>query len=89
MNARKQRIESEAAWQMLSQAKDVYVVNGRKINHWQPNEINKEAILAKAIGRSGNLRAPTLKVGDTYIIGFDKTLYEKEIRDWRLESGNL
>jgi len=74
---------------MLSQAKDVYVVNGRKINHWQPNEINKEAILAKAIGRSGNLRAPTLKVGDTYIIGFDKTLYEKEIRDWRLESGNL
>lgn len=66
---------------MLSQAKDVYIVNGRKINHWQPDESNKEAILAKAIGRSGNLRAPTIKVGDAYIVGFDEGLYEKEIRD--------
>ncbi len=81
MNARKQRIGAEEAWQMLSQAKDVYVVNGRKIQHWQPDETNKEAILAKAIGRSGNLRAPTIKVGNTYIIGFDEALCEKEIRD--------
>lgn len=64
---------------MLSQAKDVYVVNGRKIQHWQPDESNKEAILAKAIGRSGSLRAPTIKVGDTYIIGFDETLYDEKL----------
>ncbi len=62
---------------MLSQAKDVYIVNGRKINHWQPDESNKEDILAKAIGRSGNLRAPTIKVGDTTIIGFNEALYEE------------
>ena len=77
MNARKQRIGAEEAWQMLSQAKEVYVVNGRKIQHWQPDETNKEAILAKAIGRSGNLRAPTIKVGDSYIIGFNEALYEE------------
>ncbi|HFE66534.1 MAG TPA: hypothetical protein ENJ93_04650 [Chloroflexi bacterium] len=77
MNARKQRIGAEEAWQMLSQAKEVYVVNGRKIQHWQPDETNKEAILAKAIGRSGNLRAPTIKIGDSYIVGFNEALYEE------------
>ncbi len=77
MKARKRRIGAEEAWQMLSQAKDVYVVNGRKIQHWQPDESNKADILAKAIGRSGNLRAPTIKVGDAYIVGFNEALYEE------------
>ena len=62
---------------MLAQAKEVYVVNGRKIQHWQPDESNKEAILAKAIGRSGNLRAPTIKIGDATIVGFNEALYEE------------
>ena len=53
------------------------MVNGRKIQHWQPDETNKEAILAKAIGRSGNLRAPTIKIGDSYIVGFNEALYEE------------
>jgi len=77
VNARKQRIGAEEAWQMLAQAKEVYVVNGRKIQHWQPDESNKEAILAKAIGRSGNLRAPTIKIGDATIVGFNEALYEE------------
>ena len=55
----------------------MYVVNGRKIQHWQPDKSNKEAILAKAIGRSGNLRAPTIKVGNTAIVGFNEALYEE------------
>ena len=64
---------------MLSQARDVYIVNGRKIRHWQPDESNKEDVLAKSIGRSGNLRAPTIKAGDAYIIGFDEALYEETL----------
>ncbi len=64
---------------MLSQAQEVIIVNGRKIQQWPPDESNKEAIMAKAIGRSGSLRAPTIKVGDTYIIGFDETLYDEKL----------
>ncbi len=55
----------------------IYVINGRKILDLPPTEENKEAILAKAIGRSGNLRAPTIQVGNQFIIGFNEELYKK------------
>ena len=77
MNARKERIEAEEAWALFADAKIVYVINGRKINEWTPTAENKEAILAKAIGRSGNLRAPTLKINDTFVVGFNNELYTK------------
>ena len=28
------------------------------------------------MGRSGNLRAPTLQVGDTFFVGFNALLYD-------------
>ncbi len=77
MNARKERIEAEEAWELFANAEIVYVINGRKINEWAPTEENKEAILTKAIGRSGNLRAPTLKINDTFVVGFNNELYTK------------
>ena len=38
----------------------------------------KQAILTQAMGPSGNLRAPTYRVKDRFIIGFNAELYE----DW-------
>jgi hypothetical protein len=34
-----------------------------------------EELAALVIGPSGNLRAPTLQVGDTLLVGFDDELY--------------
>jgi hypothetical protein len=31
------------------------------------------------MGPSGNLRAPTLQIGDRFIIGFNAEMYEKEL----------
>lgn len=60
---------------MFADAQMVYVINGRKINEWKPTAENKEDILAKAIGRSGNLRAPTIKVDHVFVVGFNEELY--------------
>jgi hypothetical protein len=38
----------------------------------------KEAIMKQAMGPSGNLRAPTYRAGNDYVIGFYALLYE----DW-------
>ncbi|NIQ96108.1 MAG: hypothetical protein GWN87_19330, partial [Desulfuromonadales bacterium] len=40
----------------------------------------REAVLKKAMGPSGNLRAPTYKVGDDYIIGFNDELYKQWVK---------
>lgn len=35
------------------------------------------AVLAAALGPSGNLRAPTLRLGTTYVVGFDEALWRR------------
>ena len=80
INAHKEKIGAEAAWALLKSASVIYVVNGRKVSQWQPSTKNKAAILGQAIGRSGNLRAPTIRHGDTFIIGYDEALYQKIIQ---------
>lgn len=55
----------------------IYVVNGRNILTLPPTAANKEAILDKAIGRSGSLRAPTIQVGDQFVVGFNQELYTR------------
>lgn len=49
---------------------------GKKTVDWQPTEANKEAILKAAMGPSGNLRAPTLRLEDRIVVGFHEELYK-------------
>ena len=72
-------MEADAAWEKLLQARQIFTAKGRKIQSWNPQTDDKAAILADAIGRSGNLRAPTLQIGDTILIGFNADLYAKHM----------
>ena len=40
-----------------------------------PDEENREEILKAAMGRSGNLRAPTIRIGDRLLIGYNDDMY--------------
>ncbi len=42
---------------------------------WTPASDAKEDILGDVMGRSGNLRAPALRVGDTFLVGFNAEMY--------------
>ena len=42
---------------------------------FDPSKDSKEAILAQALGRTGNLRAPALLIGDRLFVGFSDSLY--------------
>lgn len=33
--------------------------------------------MQEVLGRSGNLRAPTLQVGKTYYVGYNETMYKE------------
>ncbi len=50
---------------------------GKKILTWQPSDANKEALLKAAMGPSGNLRAPTLRLKEQIVVGFNEALYEE------------
>jgi hypothetical protein len=83
VDAKKNALGAEAAWQRLAGAAEVHVASGRNIVSYRPHPDNKDDLLSKAVGRSGNLRAPTLLVGEHLLIGYNDALYERFLEKLR------
>jgi len=77
VDAKKQKIDEDQAWEMLSQAPKIFIAQGKKLLEFAPSLDNKEEILKRAMGRSGNLRAPTILLGTSYHVGFSADMYEE------------
>ena len=74
-DARKASLAEEEAWQVLSAAREIIVAKGKKRLVFDPRRDSREAILKETLGRSGTLRAPTLRIGDRLLVGFNDELY--------------
>ena len=75
VDARTIRIDADEAWLLLQQAKSVTVAKGKKVQRFESVAAEKDAILQQVMGPSGNLRAPTYRVKDDFVIGFNADLY--------------
>jgi hypothetical protein len=76
-NAGKTPLTGEAAWQVLAGAKEILVAKGKQFQVFDPRTDAKETILAAVLGRTGNLRAPALRIGDRLLVGFNENLYAR------------
>ncbi|MCG8688058.1 MAG: hypothetical protein MI892_24500 [Desulfobacterales bacterium] len=76
-DARKEKIDADQAWDMVKGQSQVFIGKGKKILEFTPDEANREDILKSAMGRSGNLRAPTVKTGGKVLIGFNEDIYTR------------
>lgn len=63
-------------WERIKTAQSIYVAKGKKVDVFDLAADSQAAILKAVMGRSGNLRAPTLQVGDTFFVGFNALLYD-------------
>jgi hypothetical protein len=72
------RFDAGQAWELLKSAQSVTVAKGKKFQRFDQVANEKAAILQAAMGPSGNLRAPTFRVGREFVIGFNPELYA----DW-------
>jgi len=61
----------------LQGAEKVVVGRGQKVHAYLPDAATKDMIMNEALGRSGNLRAPTLKIGNVYYIGYNEAMYKE------------
>ena len=61
---------------MLSAGNSITTAKGKKVRAFDPGKDDKATILKQAMGPSGNLRAPTLRMGNRFVIGFNPDLYE-------------
>ncbi|MGQ0636182.1 MAG: ArsC family (seleno)protein [Planctomycetaceae bacterium] len=73
INARKDRIGPKEALKLVRTARHLFVAKGKKVVQFDlGKDAPGDAELKKlVIGPSGNLRAPTLRVGDRMFIGFN------------------
>jgi len=67
-------MDSHGLAQSLKDVRRVLVCKGKKLLDLDPSG-DEEKILSTAIGRSGNLRAPSLRHGDLLIVGFSEEAY--------------
>lgn len=75
--ANKEKINSQSAWELLQSASLIRTGKGNKMNEWDPSTDDKEKILKDVIGPSGNLRAPTWRIGNEFVVGFNPELYQE------------
>lgn len=67
------------ALELLKDVDAVYTIKGKKVIH---TDLKKDAPAGKALsdlllGPTGNLRAPTARIGSTLLVGFDPETYRK------------
>lgn len=79
VEARKQKIEGDEAWNLLAANDQIVVGRGKKVVIYDPSKDDKDEILKVCLGRTGNLRAPTLKIGSLLVVGFNDEMYAQYV----------
>lgn len=77
VEARKQKIDAAAAWELLAKAESITVSRGRKIFTLDPKTADKTDILPLVMGPSGSLKAPALRVGNRFMVGWNPDMYDQ------------
>jgi hypothetical protein len=80
VDAKKVSLGAEQAWALLQVARAVTVAKGSKFVRFDQVAKQKDELLKQALGPTGNLRAPTFRVGDEFVIGFSPELYENWLK---------
>ena len=70
------KLNPTEVWERFKTAHSIHVARGKEVDVFDPNASPQDAILKAVMGRSGNLRAPTLQLGDTFFVGFNAKLYD-------------
>lgn len=78
-NATKQKIGPETALELLTDVDKLVAMKGKKVIEFdlKNDRPDDDALLKEMIGPSGNLRAPTLKVGKVMLVGFHDETYKQ------------
>lgn len=79
VDARKRPIGERSALELARQVDEIYAARGKKVVHLDLRRDRPDAATLRSllIGPSGKLRAPTLRVGRTLLVGFDPDSYRK------------
>ena len=73
MRSTKDPVDAEGAIDLLEGVTDLYVAKGKKTLHFdlKRDRPSDGVILGLILGRSGTLRAPAIRKGRTFVVGYN------------------
>ena len=71
------KLGREQALTLAGDAARLIVSRGKKVSEFSPPDTGDQATIDAMLGSTGNLRAPTLRVGDTVLVGFNEERYSE------------
>jgi hypothetical protein len=77
VDARKIRFGSDELPELFAGATRLAVAKGKSPLDVVVKGSVPAEVLAAALGPSGNLRAPTVRIGTTFLVGFDEALWTR------------
>lgn len=79
MNASKERYGQAELARLFAGATKLSVAKGKKIQTFDlaKEPLNPQQLAQLVLGPTGNLRAPAIRIGDTWTIGFHPELFEQ------------
>ncbi len=60
---------------MLESASRLIAAKGRKVSEFSGDSLSSQESVNAMLGPTGNLRAPTARVGKTVLVGFNEDVY--------------
>ena len=74
-------MDAEGALALLDGVEDLYVAKGKETLHFdlKKDRPSDEEILAVILGRSGTLRAPAMREGSTFLVGYNDSILEEQL----------
>lgn len=74
------RMGEKEARDLLKKVSKVIVAKGKKTSIYNVKKDNPADIAAAMLGPTGNLRAPTIQVGKTLLVGFNEDMYRDQLQ---------
>ena len=70
------KLGRDQAEELLAGASKLLVAKGKKLSTFSTKRDDLDEMVAAMLGPTGNLRAPTLKVGKTLVVGFNQEMFD-------------
>ena len=71
-----QKLGEKEARELIRGSSKIFIAKGKKLDEFPGGKATKE-IVEKMLGSTGNLRAPTIRVGKTLLVGYNEETYRK------------
>ncbi len=71
------KLGADQAAEIAKGSSKVYVAKGKKLDLFEMKSSDLQEVVEKMLGPTGNLRAPTMRVGKTTVVGFSEEAFGK------------